>query len=131
MPGMKMMLTILTLFVSLTALAGGFMLIMDPKGGTLHISQYLRRMALFSDFLLPGILLLFVVGGINAVALIFQISRRGNRNNWTLAGAVVLLVYILIQILIIGEWNWLQILYLFVGGFMVLLTWQLRGKWAA
>ncbi len=128
---MKSILKLLTAFVALTAVAGGIMMILEPGGSSLGLSQNLLRNAPFHDFLLPGILLTLLVGGFSGVALFSQLSRKRNWYNRTLAAAAVLLAYIVIQILIIGEWNWLQLLYLFTGGFMVLLTWQLRGKWAA
>jgi predicted MFS family arabinose efflux permease len=128
---MKSILKLLTAFVTLTAVAGGILMILEPGGSRLHLSRYLLRNAPFHDFLLPGILLFLVVGGFSGVALVCQLSRKRNWYNWTLAAAAVLLAYIVIQILIIGEWNWLQLFYLFTGGFMALLTWQLKGKWAA
>ena len=127
---MKFLLKLLTAFVSITAVAGGILMIMEPRGSLLHISPHLLGNAPFSDFLLPGLVLTIAVGGVNGMALISQFSSRMNWYNWTLSGAVVLLIFILVQIFLIGALNLLQLFYLLVGGFMILLCWQLKGKWA-
>jgi hypothetical protein len=128
---MKIFLTMLTAFVTLTAVAGGMLLIMDQEGTSLHLATSMLRNTPFDDYLMPGILLIALVGGVNGVALVSQLMKNNLTYRWTIAGAVVLIVWTIIQMLMFSGASWLQILFLFIGVFMVLLTWQLKGKWAA
>jgi hypothetical protein len=128
---MKKVLVLLTSVVTLTAIAGGFLLIMDPAGSSSHLSTEALRNSPFKDYLMPGILLLALVGGINGIALICQLTRAKGLYGWTIAGATVLLAWTVFQMLIFAETSWLQFFFLFTAGFMILLTWQIKGKWAA
>ena len=127
---MKICLILLTAFVSLMAIAGGLLLIMDPEGGSLHLSASMLLNTPFRNYLLPGILLVVLVGGINGIALASQLMHSMSSYRWTIAGAIVLLGWTGIQMLIFNGTSWLQILYLVTGLFMILLTWQVKGKWA-
>jgi hypothetical protein len=128
---MRIFLTVLTTFVTLTAVAGGMLLLMDQEGTSLHLTTSMLENTPFDDYLMPAILLLVLVGGVNGVALISQLTKSSLFYPWTIAGAVVLIVWNIIQMLIFSGTSWLQLLFLFIGVFMVLLTWQLKGKWAA
>lgn len=128
---MKIFLTLLTGFVTLTAIAGGMLLIMDQEGTSLRLTTSMLKNTPFDDYLMPGILLISLVGGINGVALVSQLTRSSLIYRGTIAGAVVLIIWTIIQMLIFSGTSWLQLLFLFIGVFMVLLTWQLKGKWAA
>jgi hypothetical protein len=128
---MKIFLTLLTTFVTLTAIAGGMLLIMDQEGASLHLTTSMLNNTPFDDYLMPGILLLSLVGGINGAALVSQLTNSSLMYRWTIAAAVVLITWTIIQMLIFSGASWLQLLFLFIGVFMVLLTWQLKGKWAA
>jgi hypothetical protein len=128
---MKICLKLITALVSLTAIAGGLLLILDPGGGSLHLSASMLHNTVFRNYLLPGILLVVLVGGINGIALASQFFHSKNSYSWTVAGAIVLWGWTFIQMLMFNGTSWLQILYLFIGLFMILLTWQLKGIWAA
>jgi hypothetical protein len=57
---MKTILFILIAFVALTATFSGLLLISNPDGDILKLSLKLLEGTYFHDFLLPGILLLFL-----------------------------------------------------------------------
>ena len=128
---MKIFLIVLTAFVTLTAIAGGMLLIMDQEGTSLHLTTPMLKNTPFDNYLMPGILLIALVGGVNGAALVSQLTKSSLTFRWTIAGAVVLIVWTIIQMLIFSGASWLQVLFLFIGMFLVLLTWQLKGKWAA
>jgi hypothetical protein len=128
---MKIFLVLLTAFVTLTAIAGGLLLIMDQDGTSLHLTTSMLQNTPFDDYLTPGILLLLLVGGSNGIALVNQLVKSSGIYRWTIAGAIILIIWTIIQMLIFSGASWLQVLFLFTGMFMVLLTWQLKGKWAA
>lgn len=127
---MRWLLFLLLAFTAITALFSGSLLISYPDGSLLQLSPTLLNGTPFRSFLLPGILLVVVVGGTSLVAAIFNLLAHPFRYNWALAAAVVLAGWILVQMLLINTLHWLQFVYLFVAVMILLLAWQLKGKWA-
>lgn len=72
-------LTFLTLFVLLFtgvgALAGGFLLIIDPTGKAMGFSLKLLHGSPFSNYLIPG-LLLFTVIDLGSLAAVFMMRKK-------------------------------------------------------
>ncbi|RXK62633.1 hypothetical protein ESA94_06445 [Lacibacter luteus] len=127
---MRWLLFLLLAFTALTASISGLLLVSFPDGSVMQMSTVLLSDTAFRSFLVPGIILAVVVGGTNLVAAVFNLLVHPLRYNWSLASAVVLGGWILVQLLLIDAFHWLQLLYLFVAVMILLLTWQLKGKWA-
>ena len=127
---MKLTLFLLTAFVALTAIACGALLMSYPNGSLFNMSTILLKNTPFNNFFVPGFILCFVVGGTNLVAGIFNMQTHPQRYNWSIAGAVVLIGWVVVQMLLIAVLHWLQFVYLGIGLMMLLLSWQLKGKWA-
>jgi len=123
------MLFILVSFVTVTAVPSGLILIAVPDGSTLKLSAELLDQTPFKDFRIPGILLAILVGGTNLIALFFQIKKSKSQTNWSIAGGILLCGWIIIQMILTGNFHWLQALYLFFGIFIILIAYQLKGKW--
>ena len=126
---MKTILFILISFVALTATVSGLFLISKPNGEILGLSLNLLFETPFKNFLIPGILLTVLVGGTNLFAVFYNIQRNVNRYNWALAGGIMITGWIIGQIIIIQTVNWLHFLYLGIGVLIILLAFQLKGKW--
>lgn len=127
---MKLFLFLLTAFVALTAIVSGALLMSYPDGSLFSMSTMLLKGTPISNFLVPGIVLCVAVGGTNLVAVILNLQTHLLRYNWAIAGAIVLIGWVVIQMLLIAVLHWLQFVYLGIGGMMLLLSWQLKGKWA-
>lgn len=127
---MKLFLFLLTAFVAFTAIVSGALLVSYPDGSLLNLSINLLKETPFRNFLLPGILLTVVVGGTNLVAIIFNMQTHPLRYDWAIAGAIVTIGWIVIQMLLLSLTHWLHIVYLIIGILMILLAYQLKGKWA-
>jgi hypothetical protein len=127
---MKTILFILISFIALTAVLSGLIMISNPDGGVLNLPLSLLDNTPFINYKLPGILLTVLVGGINLIAVFLNLQRHSARYNWALAGGVVITGWIIIQMILIGAFHWLHILYLVVGIFIILISWQLKGRWA-
>lgn len=127
---MKLFLFFLTAFVALTSLVSGALLISYPTGSLFGMSPALLKATPFDSFLIPGVVLFVMVGGTNLVAVVRNMQTHPMRYNWTIAGAIMLLLWVVIQMLLIGVMHWLQFVYLGIGLMMLLLCWQLKGKWA-
>ncbi|MFY7840923.1 MAG: hypothetical protein ACOVP7_11645 [Lacibacter sp.] len=126
---MRWLLFLLLAFTALTASVSGLLLVSYPDGSVMQMSTALLNDTPFRSFLIPGIVLAVIVGGTNLVAAVFNLLAHPLRYNWALASAFVLGGWILVQMLLIHTFHWLQMLYLFVAVMILLLTWQLKGKW--
>ena len=65
---MRSMLLLLLGFTAATAIIGGLLLLLQPQGA-LGLSTMLLQGTPFSNFFIPGLILTFVVGGVNSLAL--------------------------------------------------------------
>lgn len=83
----------------------------------------------FRSFFVPGIILALIVGGTNGYAAISNIKRKPHRYDWAAMGGVAISLWVMIQIMLTGAVNWLQLLYLTTGLLVVLIAFQLKGKW--
>lgn len=112
-------LTILTfivlLFTGIGALAGGIPLILDPSGETMGFSLKLLHGSPFANYLIPGILL-FVVIGIGTLAAAFVLWRKPEIS-WitTMTAGTALIIWILVQVSIIGYASILQPIFFIIG----------------
>ncbi|MDP4261312.1 MAG: hypothetical protein Q8941_02165 [Bacteroidota bacterium] len=128
---MKTLLFLLVSFIALTATFSGLLMIGRPDGSSLNLPVSYLEPTPFKDFLVPGILLAVVVGGTNFLAVFSNMGRRANRYNWSLAGGIIITVWIIIQLLLLGAANWLHFIYLATGVAIILVSLQLKGKWLA
>lgn len=126
---MKTILFILICLVGLTAKVSGLLMISKPNGEIMGLSISLLEQTPFKNFLIPGIILAFFVGGINLIAVFYNMQRNVNRYNWAIAGGVVITGWIIVQMILIQTVYWLHFLYLGIGVLIILLAFQLKGKW--
>jgi uncharacterized membrane protein len=126
---MKIFLLILLSFVGLTATVSGLMLISRPDGSLIKMPLGVLETSPFSNFLIPGIILLTMVGMVNCIAAWLLMRRHPARYNWAVWGGVMVGGWIVVQILMIQSFSWLQIVYLITALLIVLTAWQLKGKW--
>ncbi len=90
------------LFLGLNAVAGGIVLVADPTGGTMGLSVDALQGSHFSSFLIPGLLLFFVLGVFPLVATYGLWTRR----RWAWPAALLVgpaaIVFEIIEVLIVG-----------------------------
>lgn len=117
------MKSLLVIYISFTAILSGFLMISNPDGGILKLSLSLLEGTPFKNFMIPGILLAIIVGGIILLAVLHNIKHQPNRFNWALAGGITISG-------VIHSVHWLHILYPGIGILIILFDYQLKGKWA-
>lgn len=105
-------------------------MVYDPSGNRLDLPISLLDKTPFHSYLIPGIILATVIGGINFLGALYRIGRQSSANDWSLAGGISLICWILVEVWTIG-WNWLAFAYLFIGISILLMSWQIKGKWMA
>ncbi len=119
MKGLRTFVVCLVLFNGLAACGGGLVLIIDPSGNAMQMSTRLLEHSPFSDFLIPGVLLLLVNGLSSLWISWIVIQRKINYQRFIVLQGLLLIGWILIQVLLIREVSWLH--YSFGGLGMVLI----------
>lgn len=127
---MKTILFLLSSFIALTSLISGLFMISDPNGDVLSLSTTLLSGTPFKTFLIPGILLTLVVGIPNLLAVFYNMQRHAMRYKWATAGGVAVCGWILVQLILLNTLYWLHFLYFAIGVMIILVSYQLKGKWA-
>ena len=127
---MKTLLFILLSFLGVTATLSGLLMLSNPDGEIMKLSVSLLKETPFTDFRIPGILLTVLVGGTNLLAIFYNMQRHPNRYNWAIAGGTVIIGWIIAQMILIRTLHWLHFLYLVLGLLIILIAYQLKGKWA-
>lgn len=101
--------------LGVSALVGGAMLVLDPSGRSLSIPISYLEGSPFPDYLVPGAIL-FVVFGIGSVVVLYGIARW---RDWAWFGALGLgtaqVVWIGVEMLIMGELQPLHVVYSGLG----------------
>lgn len=130
-PASVLALLLLLGFQGLSGVAGGLGLVYDPSGSTMGLSPELLAASPFGDYLVPGLVLLLVLGVVPCVVAI----ALWNRRRWArIAGLFVggaLVLWIGVQIALIGYRAEppLQLVYGAIGVTIVGLAFLPSVKW--
>lgn len=112
------------LFQGLSGVVGGIGLVADPSGSNMRIPVSWLEGSPFNDYLIPGLILLTVLG----VFPLFVVYGLWKRLFWSWAAALLvslaLVIWILVEILIIGYHPMppLQLIYGGIGIAMIILV---------
>lgn len=118
----------LTAFVAITAIPCGVLLMVQPDGHLLRLSSNLISQSFLHNYFVPGLTLAFFVGGINLFAT-FKLWKKHYRGPfWAGAGGLMIIAFEVVQISVIQTYNWLQLVYLLIGFFIVLMALQIKHK---
>jgi hypothetical protein len=117
-------------FVGITSTLFGMLLIANPIITAYGFSLDFLRPGVLKSLLLPGVLFT-VIGSINLAALFTSIQTNRNRYIWTFLGSLLIIVWVVIDSIILQTIPWLYLTYLICCLIIILLTLQLKGKWAA
>jgi len=108
-------LGVLQIFIGITAALGGFGLVLDPSGAKMDVPLALLKNSPFTNYLIPGLVLLIVNGGGNVLAVIATFMRYRYAGNLAIFFGIFLTIYITIEVWVIGLQNFLQPLYFILG----------------
>jgi hypothetical protein len=92
---------VLLIFNSISALWGGIGLIFDPSGDLMQMPLSFLHYTPFTNFLIPGIILLTANGLLSIVVSIITIKRVKHYPYWIIAQGVVLAVWLSVQIIML------------------------------
>lgn len=123
-PASLYVLMVALLFQGLSGVAGGYGFVGDPTGGALGIPVDWLQGSPFNDYLVPGLILLLLLG----VFPLFVVYGMWTRRAWSWGAALLvglaLIVWIAVEILIIGYHHRppLQLVYGSLGLLIVVLV---------
>jgi hypothetical protein len=108
----RWLLATLRLVAGIPAICGGMGLVAQPDGSLLHMTPSHLDHTPFSSFLIPGLLLLVVIGIGNTLAGMLVVRDAAIANVAGFAGGAALLTWIVAEMIFLRSANWLQFTYL-------------------
>lgn len=124
---MKIALVVLELFTSITALVGGLLFVLRPDGSLLGADPALLDGTPFTGWLVPGLLLMVVVGLGFLVAVVWLIRDVPRSTFVSIVAGIGLVVFEAVEFALIG-FHPLQPIYGVVGLSIVVLAVRLSGR---
>jgi hypothetical protein len=117
---------VLQSLIGIGAVICGALLIIGPDGHYLQMPSDMLRNSPFRSFLIPGIILLLVngVGNIVSAVLCLRIHRIAGFAG--LFFGFALIIWLFVQINMVGGGSWLQYLYFILGIIQLLLGIAIR-----
>jgi hypothetical protein len=112
------------LFQGLSGIGGGIALVMDPAGGTLQISVRRLQGSPFNDYLIPGLILLLLLGMFPVIVVYGLWARLIWSGPAALLVGVALIIWIGVEVLIVGYHSDppLQLIYGLLGTAILVLA---------
>ncbi|WP_188499910.1 hypothetical protein [Pontibacter amylolyticus] len=114
-------LGILLLIVALNAFGGGYY----GLSGAEDIPTEWLEGSPFQDYFIPSLFLFFIIGGYALVTAIAVFRRHRLAGMIAYSYGIILLLWIAIQVAIIGYTSWLQPATAVAAIIILILTWQL------
>lgn len=108
-------LGITELVVALGALPAGWLFITHPDGSAMQVSVDMLKGSPFPNFLIPGLFLFTVNGVFQLFASLLSFTRRKYAGIAGLALGTILVLWICIQVAIIGLNSFLQYAFFLIG----------------
>lgn len=115
---------IVTAFNALSAIAGSLGVLF---GAGLGMPTSMLAGGPFTSFVIPGVVLLVVVGGTQSWAAALLVARRESALLWTSVAGIGMLVWIFVETVIVHGGSWLQVLYFTTGSAQIVLVLALLG----
>lgn len=117
---MAYFLGVLQAFIGLTAIAGGFRLVSNPNGMPDFPIEWLSSSP-FTNYLIPGLVLLIVLGFSNVFAATITFLRKKYSGGIAVVLGLFLIFYMTIEVWFVGLRNSLQPLYFILGVVVLIL----------
>lgn len=109
---------ILLIVLGIAALAGGGAFIYDPSGGALKMPVSFLEHSPFANYLVPGIILFGIIGIGSTVVAVLTVKKIKYYELYIALKGVILMGWILIQMIMIGNTSILQPI-LFIYGLVI------------
>jgi hypothetical protein len=111
----------LLLLVALNAFGGGYY----GMAGAKDVPTIWLQNTPFKNYFIPSLILFLVVGGSALLAAFAVFRHHRNARLAALISGLIVLVWIAVQVAMIGYVSWMQPVTAIAGFFVLLLTWRL------
>jgi hypothetical protein len=117
---------ILQLLIGVSALVSGVLMMIVPDGHLMSMPLSMLEGSPFKDFFFPGLILLSVNGLGNIFSGILSLKRHRLAGYAGIVFGLALIIWIFVQVSMIGGGHWLQYLYFCLGMLELLLAIGIR-----
>lgn len=128
---MKTFLFLMIFFIAIFCVLAGLLLITSPGGGFLKLPLGLLNDTPYKDYFVRGILFCFLLAAVNVLTMVKISMQSKDRYNWAIADGIVIIVLIVGQAILIHAFHWVHFIFLTLSMLILLIAYQLKGKWAA
>ena len=111
---MKTLVFYLTTFIGCSAAVCGAMMTNSPNGETLLLPLSVLKHSPFHVFMIPGLVLLFIVGGSNWLAGLTLLLKKKKAHLFCIAAGIITIGWIVTQQQLTQVFSWLQLISLFL-----------------
>lgn len=115
---------LLQLFICIGAVPAAIGFIVKPDGSSLGMSVSLLKESPFEDFLIPGIVLLFLIGFGSIFGSFLSFKQHRFSGKLTIILGFVLIIWISAQVYWIGSVSWLQPVFFVIGVIEIFLGYK-------
>ncbi len=119
---------ILLLITAIGAIFGGGALLIDPLGEKLGLPIETLKYSPFENFLIPGLILFIILGLGSLITSIIVIKRVSGYPFLTIFMGFAISIFISVEILMLKDVKFLQIIFAIIGISLVILGIILRKK---
>ena len=94
---------VLLFLLGSSAIGGGWMLVSDPSGNSMHLSIELLNQTPFDNYLLPGVILLVTLGFLSIIACILTIRQTKRYTLLVILQGSILFIWLTTEIILNKE----------------------------
>ena len=105
----------LQIFIGMGALSGGIPMILSPNGSSSGMNPDILQNTPFDSFLIPGIILVAINGIGSLAGSYFSLKFKKQAGHLGVVLGSALIIWILVQMILLGYASWLQPLFLLIG----------------
>lgn len=105
----------LQIFIGMGALSGGLPMLLSPDGSNSGLNIEHLQNTPFENYLIPGILLVLIIGAGNLVGSYFSLKFKNLAGHAGIVLGFALMIWIATQMLLLGNVSWLQPIFLLLG----------------
>lgn len=116
----------LLVFSAILSIVMGFYFITDPSGHSAGASTEDLKGTPFSDYLIPGWILVGLVGGGSIIAFLLGYLKNHAAPKWFMGMGIVMWLWLLLQLFVISQFNFVAILFFFIALALLFLGNMLR-----
>jgi hypothetical protein len=120
-PFLRISSIVLLFLTGINALIAGILFIIDPTGGKMGMSISYLSHSPFTTFLIPGITLFIVNGLLNVNAAVYSIKKSRHFPILIIIQGLLLSGWILIQVILVRDFNMLHFSMLSIGIILLVL----------